>query len=112
MIAWIITRRAWSEFSDDNCRRMAAALAYYAAFSLPSILLIVFFLIGLVFGRAAVEGQLQRQIGSALGVRIASLAQEVVRSMAEHANGGVIACILGLPGNALLTHKARPSRGS
>jgi membrane protein len=77
---------------------MAAALAYYAAFSLPSIVLIVLFLIGLVFGRAAVEGQLQRQIGSALGVRISSMVQEIVRSMAEHANGGVIASILGIAG--------------
>jgi membrane protein len=77
---------------------MAAALAYYAAFSLPSILLIVLFLIGLVFGRAAVEGQLQRQIGSALGVRAAFMVQEMVRSAAEHANGGMIANILGTTG--------------
>src|SRR5215472_14706851 len=55
MIGWKITKKAWSRFSNDNCPRMASALAYYAAFSLPSILLIVLFLGGLVFERAAVR---------------------------------------------------------
>jgi len=77
---------------------MAAALAYYAAFSIPSILLIVLFLVGLVFGRAAVEGELQRQVSSVLGVPVAAMVQGMVRSVAEHANRGTLASILGIAG--------------
>jgi membrane protein len=79
---------------------MAAALAYYTAFSLPSILLIVLFVAGSVFGRAAVQGQIQQQIGSAIGPSIGNLVQQTIRSASQNTGGGILATILGIVGLA------------
>jgi membrane protein len=95
---WRITKKVWSEFSDDDCPTMAAALAYYTVFSLPALLLIVLFVVGSVFGRAAAEGQIQQRIGSAVGSNVASMAQGMIRSAAQSATGGNIATVLGIAG--------------
>ena len=98
MAWWRILKTTFSEFSDDDCSTMAAALAYYTAFSLPSILLIVLFVLGSIFGRAAVEGQIVQDIGSVVGPGVAALVQGMVRSAAQNASGGTIATILGIAG--------------
>lgn len=98
MNAWEITKKTWSDFSEDGCPTMAAALAYYAVFSLPSILLVVLFIAGWLFGRAAVEGQIQTRIGSAVGPQAASLIQNMVRNSSITARGGIIALIFGIAG--------------
>jgi membrane protein len=95
---WNLIKRTWSEFSDDDCPTMAAALAYYTAFSLPSALLIILFVVGSVFGRAAVQGQLQSEIGSAVGPGVAAMVEGMVRSAARSTSGGTIATILGIAG--------------
>ncbi len=40
-------KRAAADFSDDECMASAAAIAYYTIFSLPPLLVLVFFLAGL-----------------------------------------------------------------
>lgn len=95
---WRILKGTWSRFSDDDCSTMAAALAYYTAFSLPSILLIVLFVVGLVFGRAAVEGQIEQGITSAVGPDVAAMVQGMIRSAAQNLSGGKVATGLGIAG--------------
>jgi membrane protein len=56
-----------SEFSDDDCSSMAAALAYYTAFSLPPLLLIVITVSGWIWDADAVKGELRGQIAGAVG---------------------------------------------
>lgn len=66
MPRFTMLRKAISEFSDDDCPTMAAALAYYTVFSLPSILLIVVFVAGRVPGQGSVPGSAQN-VGQAIG---------------------------------------------
>ncbi|HEY7391044.1 MAG TPA: YhjD/YihY/BrkB family envelope integrity protein, partial [Bryobacteraceae bacterium] len=54
-------------FLDDDCTTMAAALAYYTTFSISPLLLIVISIVGLVFGRQAVQHQIQAQIQDLIG---------------------------------------------
>jgi len=91
-------KTSWSEFSDDDCTLLAAALAYYTAFSLPSILLIVLYVAGSVFGRAAVQGEIHNSIASMVGPGIGTMVQGMVRSAAESATGGLVATALGVLG--------------
>jgi membrane protein len=98
MKTWEITKKTWTDFTDDDCPTMAAAVAYYAVFSLPSILLVVIFIAGSLFGRAAVEGQIQSRIGSTIGPQAASLIQSMVRSSTLSARGGIIALVFGIAG--------------
>jgi membrane protein len=95
---WEFTKKTWSEFSEDDCPTMAAALAYYTAFSLPSILLIVLFVAGVAFSREAVAGQIQQRIGATVGPGVASMVQGMLRSAARSTTGGTIATIFGIAG--------------
>lgn len=98
MSFWRTIKATWSEFSADNCMMLAAALAYYTAFSLPSILLIVLFVAGSVFGHAAVQGEIQHSIASAVGPGVGTMVQGMLRSAAESTTGGAIATALGILG--------------
>ena len=55
---------AWSE---DHCSRKAAALAYYTAFSLAPILVIVLWLVGLVVDAAVATAELRDQLLALVG---------------------------------------------
>ena len=46
-------------FLEDDCTTMAAALAYYTTFSIAPLLLIIISIVGLVFGRQAVQHDIQ-----------------------------------------------------
>ncbi|HSD38992.1 MAG TPA: YihY/virulence factor BrkB family protein [Rhodocyclaceae bacterium] len=65
---------------SDRCMSMAAALAFYAAFSLAPILVIVIAVAGFFFGEQAVEGRLFAEIRSLLGTEGATAVQAMVAS--------------------------------
>ena len=83
------------DFIDDNCTTMAAALAYYTLFALPSLLLVVISAAGLVFGRQEVENKIQSEIETLVGKG----AGTQVGAMVQHAAGSsstIIGTALGL----------------
>ena len=86
------------EFSEDECPSMAAALAYATLFALPSLLLIVIFIAGLVLGPKAASGQIQARLTGAMGPQAAAQIQGMVSSVAENRTGGLIATALGIVG--------------
>lgn len=45
---WLILSRTFQEFVDDECPRLAAALAYYTFFSLPALLVALVYVGGLM----------------------------------------------------------------
>ena len=53
--------KAVTRFLGDDCTTMAAALAYYTTFSIAPLLLIIISIVGLVFGREAVQNEIQTQ---------------------------------------------------
>ncbi len=92
-----LIKKSFGEFSEDDGMTRAAALAYYTVFSLPSILLIVIYVAGVFFGRAAVRGQIQSQASSAFGSGVGSQLKAMIAN-AGHTGGGTIATILGIAG--------------
>jgi len=91
-------RHVFREFSEDECPSMAAALAYATLFALPSLLLIVIFIAGLVLGPQAASGQIQARLSGAMGAGAAAQIQSMVSSVAQNHTGGLIATALGIVG--------------
>jgi membrane protein len=90
--------QVFSDFSDDDCPTMAAALAYATLFSLPSLLLIVIYVAGLVLGPEAASGQIQARLSSVMGAPAAAEIQMMVANIANNTRTGIIATVLGVAG--------------
>src|SRR5277367_1292510 len=86
------------DFSEDECASMAAALAYATLFSLPSLLLIVIYIAGLVLGPQAASGQIQAKLSGAMGPQAAAQIQTMVSNVAQNHAGGLAATALGVVG--------------
>jgi membrane protein len=91
MSALNLLKKTVDEFIEDDCSTMAAALAYYTAFSLPGLLLIVLKVASTVFGEEAVSGSLQAQASGLVGPKAAEQVQTMVQSAATSDAGGIAA---------------------
>ena len=90
--------RVFRDFSKDECPSMAAALAYATLFAMPSLLLIIIFIAGLVLGPKAASGEIQARLSGAIGAQTAAQIQTMVSGVAQNRAGGLIASVLGLVG--------------
>ena len=90
---WHVTLRAFQDWWNDNCLRLAASLAYYTLSLAPLVLHIVG-VIGLVLDRQQVGSQLSAQLEGLIG----PAGRELVTSIltATNPQGGTIATIIGL----------------
>lgn len=82
-----LVRKVASAYSADYAPSMGAAIAYYSAFSLAPLLVIVIAVAGAVFGREAVQGQIVAQIGGLIGHEGALFVQRLVRSASDTEQG-------------------------
>lgn len=87
------TLRSWGQ---DKASRLAAALAYYALFSLAPLLVVLILVVGLVLGPEAAQGQLVGPLEGFVGAQAASLIQNMVEAAGRQRTGGVLASVLGL----------------
>ena len=90
-----VLKETYREWSEDKATRLAAALAYYTAFSIAPLLLIAISVAGLVFGREAAEGQVYAQLEGLLGQGAAATIQESVAS-SQNTGASTISAIIGL----------------
>ena len=91
-----LLRAAIEHWNADRASRLAAALAYYATFSLAPLVIITIWLAGLLFGNAAAQSYLLAQIQQVFGADSAA----VVRSMiaAQRSSGSAFFSIITLVG--------------
>ncbi len=71
----------FSEWRKDNPSLLAAALSYYAFFSIIPVLVIAAALGSFVFGQAAVDGQLASMLAYLFGEKVAAVIQSALASM-------------------------------
>lgn len=93
--SWHLLRETWLEFSDNNAFDKGAALAYYTIFSLPPILIIIINVIGWVFGREAVTGEIYFQIKGLIGSEGAYEVQRIVENISQ-SNELTLATVVGI----------------
>lgn len=92
---WSMAKEAVSAWIDDFAPSMGAAIAYYTAFSLAPLLIIVIAIAGLVFDRDAASGYLYSQISALLGNE-GGLAVRALVDSASASEKGTLATAIGI----------------
>lgn len=88
-------RQTFTEWNEDKAPRLAAALSYYTIFSLAPLLVIVIAIVGLIFGKSAVQNQIVGQITSLVGKQSADAIQAMIAG-ASNPKSSLIATVIGL----------------
>ena len=86
---------AGKDFMEDKAPRLAAALSYYTAFSLPPLLVAVIGVAGVVYGVDEVRESIMSQVARLVGDASAATLTEAVTN-AQQTTGSGIALMLGL----------------
>ncbi len=100
---WGLLKTTFSEFSNDDCTSMAAALAYYTIFSLAPLLVLIIMLVSLVWDPTQVRGEVQQQMNELFGEQGAQQVQTMMNNASQHRSGwaallGIIALLFGATG--------------
>ncbi|WP_337044999.1 YihY/virulence factor BrkB family protein [Emticicia sp. 17c] len=101
---WLITKKSFTAWNAADPFRQSAIIAYYAIFSIPSLLVIIIAFAGFVFGREAVQGEVSNQIASIMGTDTAKQIESIIAKAGEQKNSiwatiiGIISLILGAIG--------------
>ncbi len=82
-------------WNRDRGPMLAAALAYYTIFSLAPLLVISLAVAGMVFGEAAVAGQLVAQTELIVGRDIALTIESIIQNAARLQSSSILATVLG-----------------
>jgi membrane protein len=99
-IIFDLLKATFDGWNEDKAPRLAAALAYYTAFSIAPLLVIVIAVAGLAFGEEAARGEIVLQIQNQVGADTAELIQTMIES-ARSESAGILATILGVATIAL-----------
>ena len=84
---WPLVKAASTAWVADYAPSMGAALSYYSVFSLAPLLLIVISIAGLVFGQAAVRGEVFIQLQGLFGTETARAIEGLLASVSKPAEG-------------------------
>jgi hypothetical protein len=88
-----ILKRTFTEFSDDRCPSMAAALAFYTAISLPPLLVLIVTVAGFFWSPDQVQGGLQQQVEGVIGAGGWEQMQTMMERAEDKQQGGWAALI-------------------
>lgn len=83
---WLLFKRAGMGFVDDDGPTRAAAIAYYAVFSLPAVLVLIVQAVGFLLG----DQRVQDRVVQLLSARIGAQAAEVLRNLVVTEGGGML----------------------
>lgn len=85
-VAW----QAALNFTEDNCMKMSASLAYYTIFSIGPLILIVSWLIGFLYGQhfenTGTENQILKELNHLFGEKITLLIQNTLENLKISSN--------------------------
>lgn len=88
-----ILKQAFSEWKDDKAPKQAAALAYYAVFSIGPLLLIAVGVASLFFGESAAREQILAQATSVVGAKTAETIAGLLDSLKQRNEAGPAALV-------------------
>src|SRR5436305_11902227 len=91
---WKLLVETFSCWNEIDAPRLGAALAYYTILSLARLLVVVVGIAGMVFGRAAVEGQIVWEFQDTIGTSGAQVVQTMLQNAHKPA-AGILAIVIG-----------------
>src|SRR5262245_39532448 len=92
---WDRVKRTYDAWTNADAPTHGAALAYYTAFSLAPLLVIVLAVAGLVFGESAAKDELAGELKDTLGPTVAEAVQDVIAN-ADRPEAGTIGLVIGV----------------
>lgn len=92
---WNLIKRSYFSWNRNDPWARSATIAYYALFSLPSLLIIVVTVAGYFFGRKAVQGRITTEIGEFIGMESAKAIEGMIANAALN-ESSTIAVIFGV----------------
>lgn len=92
---YLLLKESVQEWSNDDAASLGAAMAYYAAFSIAPLLLLVIAVAGLLIGDAPAERQLFLHLRELIGEDGAATLRQIVRSAHGDGNGLIAVVISG-----------------
>lgn len=92
---WDLLRESFVDWREDDAGRLAAALSYYAIFSLAPLLVLVIAVSGMVFPEELVQHQLRTELRGLVGEEGAEMIQSIVRN-ARRSDSGALATLVGM----------------
>ncbi|HEY8400281.1 MAG TPA: YihY/virulence factor BrkB family protein [Cytophagaceae bacterium] len=90
-----LVKDTYKDWSDDDCFRKAASLAYYSVFSLPGLLMIIITIAGVFLGQQAIEGQLSQQISGIMGESAARQVETIIKN-SQVQSSSIISTVIGV----------------
>src|SRR5688572_6167143 len=93
---WGLLSKTYSRWKADNATMLAAGLSYFTVFSLAPLMILSVAVAGLVFGQAAAEGVIVRQLGGILGEQVAGAVQNLVSGARNSGLGAATALGMAL----------------
>jgi membrane protein len=92
-----------SDFSNDRCPQMAAALSYYTVFALPPLLILILALVGVFVDPQDLHGRIVAEMRALVGTEGARLISGIITDANRPGQGimavtGVVALLLGATG--------------
>jgi membrane protein len=123
---WEVIAETFVSFDEDNVFKLSAALAYYTIFSIAPMLMIIIALVGFVYGKEAIQGEIYMQINELVGNSAALQIQEIIKNISSSRETtfatvvGIITLAFGATGvfteiqesiNMIWGVKAKPKRG-
>lgn len=92
---------AVQHFGNDRCSTMAAGIAFYSAFSLAPMLVMVIAVAGWFFGTNAIRGQIFQDAHLLIGDEAAAAIQMIVANARSHSGTGGFAAFISFVALAL-----------
>lgn len=94
-LIWKLLVETFDQFIDDKGFKMAAALSYYAAFSIGPLLMIVISIAGIFYGEEAARGEISKQITYLVGPDGSEMIETIIKG-ASNKTTGIIAGIVSI----------------
>jgi membrane protein len=88
-----LIRLAADRWNADKAPRLAAALAYYATFSLAPLALVTIWIAGLIFGDTLAQNYLVQQIGKTFGADSAAFVQSMIGAVGRNTSSTLFSVI-------------------
>ncbi len=90
---WPIIKETFSEYSTDNVSRLSAALAYYTAFSIAPVLVLILKIASVLWNKASDQEQVKGQLSKFVGPGTADQVQSMMDAAGKHGAGAIATTI-------------------
>lgn len=91
-----LLKRSGGDFMEDECPRMAAAMAYYTIFALPPLLILVLTMVSAIWDPQTIERAMEGQFASMLGPEAAGQIHQILENASRPGSGGLVATVLSV----------------